>query len=150
MNFHENFMWEAFKEARKGYEEGGIPIGAVLVKQGKIISRGHNRRVQENSPILHAEMDCLNRAGRLQSKDYQQLTIYTTLSPCEMCTGALLFFKIPTIVIGENKTFKGSEEHLKSRGREVIILDLDYCKEIMEEFISHNPELWAEDVVHTL
>lgn len=140
------FMNEAIKEARKGLSEGGIPIGAVLVKDGKVIGRGHNRRVQKKSAILHAEMDCLENAGRLGARDYSKCAIYSTLSPCDMCTGAILLYKIPTVVIGENLTFKGPEEYSTQRGVKIINLDLEECKAIMNDFIKKSPQLWNEDI----
>lgn len=143
---HVPFIREAIKEARKGLREGGIPIGSVLVKDGKIIGRGHNRRVQKRSAILHAEMDCLENAGRLKATDYEKCTIYSTLSPCDMCTGAILLYKIPVIVIGENKTFKGPEAYSKKRGVKLINLDLSECKMLMKDFIAAKPELWDEDI----
>ena len=139
-------MQEAIKEARKGLREGGIPIGSVLVKDGKIIGRGHNRRVQKKSAILHAEMDCLENAGRLKAQDYEKCVIYSTLSPCDMCTGAILLYKIPVIVIGENETFKGPEAYSKKRGVKLIDLDLPECKKMMREFIAAKPKLWNEDI----
>jgi len=139
-------MKEAIMEARKGLRQGGIPIGSVLVKDGKIIGRGHNRRVQRGSAILHAEMDCLENAGRLNAKDYGKCVIYSTLSPCDMCTGAILLYKIPTIVIGENKTFKGPEAYSRKRGVRLINLDLPECKEMMRDFIAAKPRLWNEDI----
>ena len=139
-------MKEAVKQARKGLCEGGIPIGAVLVKGDKIIASGHNRRVQQKSAILHAEMDCLERAGRLKTKDYRKCIIYSTLSPCDMCNGAILLYKIPVVVIGENQTFKGPESYLRKRGVRLINLDLKECKEMMRDFIRIKPELWSEDV----
>jgi len=142
---HLKFMAEAIKEARKGLKEGGIPIGAVLVKGGKIIGRGHNRRVQKKSAILHAEMDCLENAGRLKAADYQKCEIYSTLSPCAMCTGAILLYKIPTVVIGENKTFKGPESYSK-KFVTLINLDLPECKQLMADFIAASPGLWNEDI----
>ncbi len=142
---HLKFMAEAIKEARKGQAEGGIPIGAVLVKNGKIIGRGHNRRVQKKSAILHAEMDCLENAGRLKASDYKKCVLYSTLSPCSMCTGAALLYKIPIVVIGENKTFKGPESYSK-RYLKLINLNLLECKNIMADFISNKPELWNEDI----
>ena len=138
-------MPEAINEARKGLKEGGIPIGAVLVKGGKIIGRGHNRRVQKKSAILHAEMDCLENAGRLKAADYRKCVIYSTLSPCAMCTGAILLYKIPTVVIGENKTFKGPESYSK-KFVTLINLDLPECKQMMADFIAARPELWNEDI----
>ena len=138
-------MAHAVAEARRGFEEGGIPIGAVLVKDGKVIGRGHNRRVQDKSAILHAEMDCLENAGRLKAGDYKRCTIYSTLSPCEMCSGAILLYKIPAVVIGENRTFKGPESYLKKRLK-LVNLDLQECKELMAAFIIKRPELWKEDI----
>jgi len=139
------FVKAAIKEARLGLKEGGIPIGAVLVKGGRIIGRGHNRRVQRKSAILHAEMDCLENAGRLKAADYQKCTIYSTLSPCPMCTGAILLYKIPTVVIGENATFKGPESYSKKH-LTLINLDLPECKKLMAGFIKSRPELWNEDI----
>ncbi|PIU20631.1 MAG: tRNA-specific adenosine deaminase [Elusimicrobia bacterium CG08_land_8_20_14_0_20_59_10] len=144
-SMHLVFMKEAVKEARKGLKEGGIPIGAVLVKGGKIIGRGHNRRVQKKSAILHAEMDCLENAGRLKAREYKKCVIYSTLSPCSMCTGAILLYKIPTVVIGENKTFKGPESHSKKFVK-LTNLDLPGCKTMMASFIAAKPELWNEDI----
>ncbi len=139
-------MKEAVKEALKGHAGGGIPIGSVLVKNGEIIGRGHNRRVQKDSAILHAEMDCLENAGRLQASGYRKCVLYSTLSPCDMCTGAILLYKIPMVVIGENKTFKGPEAYSKKRGVKIINLDLPECKKIMRDFISETPPLWNEDI----
>ena len=139
-------MKEAIIEAEKSLKEGGIPIGSVLVIDGKIVGRGHNKRVQKGSSILHAEMDCLENAGRLTAEEYQKATIYSTLSPCDMCSGAILLYKIPKLVIGENKTFKGPEEHLKKRGIELIHLDNAKCLELMNEFIQEKPDLWNEDI----
>ncbi|MEI7750552.1 MAG: nucleoside deaminase [Candidatus Omnitrophota bacterium] len=143
---HLRFMKEAIWEARKGLREGGIPIGSVLVKDGKIIGRGHNRRVQKGSALLHAEMDCLENAGRLKAKDYVKCVIYSTLSPCDMCTGAILLYKIPTVVIGESKTFKGPESYSKKRGVKLIDLNLPECRQMMRDFIAAKPKLWDEDV----
>ncbi len=143
---HFKFMQEAVKEARKGLKTGGIPIGSVLVKNGKIIGRGHNRRVQKKSAILHAEMDCLENAGRLKSRDYEKCVLYSTLSPCDMCTGAILLYKIPIVVIGENSTFKGPEAYSQRRGVELINLDLAVCKQLMADFIKAHPDLWDEDI----
>ncbi|MHA1577772.1 MAG: nucleoside deaminase [Candidatus Thorarchaeota archaeon] len=140
------FLRIAIEEARIGLKEGGIPIGSVLVIDGKIVGKGHNRRVQNNSAILHAEMDCLENAGRLKASDYKKATIYSTLSPCDMCSGAILLYGIPKIVIGENRTFKGPEEYTQSRGIDVTVLDDPECVEIMTEFIKDNPELWNEDI----
>lgn len=139
-------MKEAVKEAIKGLKRGGIPIGSVLVKDGKILGRGHNRRVQKKSAILHAEMDCLENAGRLKAKDYKQCTIYSTLSPCDMCAGAILLYKIPIIVIGENKTFKGPESYSKKRGVKIINLDDVECRKMMSDFIKKKSDLWNEDI----
>jgi creatinine deaminase len=143
---HSKFMDIAIKEARKGLSEGGIPIGAVLVKDGKVIGRGHNRRVQNGSAILHAEMDCLENTGRLKAKDYKECTLYSTLSPCDMCSGAVLLYKIPKVVIGENKTFMGPEKYLKKRGVKLINLNSEECKKLMAEFIRDKPKLWNEDI----
>lgn len=142
----DKFMQAAIKEARSGLAEGGIPIGSVLVIDGKIIGRGHNRRVQQGSAILHAEMDCLENAGRLKPKDYQRAVLYSTLSPCDMCSGIALLYKIPRIVIGENTTFRGPEEYLRSRGVELVILDNEECIHLMRDFIASRPELWNEDI----
>ena len=146
MSEHVKFMEAAIEEARKGLAEGGIPIGSVLVKDGKIIGRGHNRRVQKKSAVLHAEMDCLENAGRLKAADYQKCVIYSTLSPCDMCTGTILLYKIPTVVIGENETFKGPEGYSQSRGVKLINLESGECKKLMRDFISARPELWNEDI----
>ncbi len=140
------FMEAAVEEARKGLKEGGIPIGSVLVHQGKIIGRGHNQRIQKGSVVLHGEMDALENAGRQSALVYQQSTIYTTLSPCPMCSGAILLYGIPKVVIGENKTFKGSEELLKNHGIEVTILDHQGCIQLMKEFIDAHPDIWNEDI----
>jgi len=140
------FLTAAVAEAEKGRQSGGIPIGSVLVRGGKIIGRGHNRRVQEGSSILHAEMDCLENAGRLTAADYKDTVLYSTLSPCDMCSGAILLYGIPTVVIGENTTFQGPEEYLRSRGVQLDIVDDEDCKRIMREFIAESPELWQEDI----
>lgn len=139
-------MQEAIVEARKGLAEGGIPIGSVLVIDGKIVGRGHNRRVQQGSAILHAEMDCLENAGRLKANDYQKAILYSTLSPCDMCSGTVLLYKIPKIVIGENTTFQGPEDYMRSRGVELVILNNEECIQIMRDFIAAKPELWNEDI----
>lgn len=139
-------MQAAIEEARKGLNEGGIPIGSVLVIDGTIVGRGHNRRVQKGSAILHAEMDCLENAGRLKPGDYRRAALYSTLSPCDMCSGAVLLYKIPRVVIGENRTFQGPEEYLRSRGVEVVVLDDEECVRMMSEFIAENPEVWDEDI----
>jgi len=143
--YYLKFLSEAIKEARKGLREGGIPIGSVLVKDGKIIGRGHNRRVQKKSAILHAEMDCLENAGRLKAADYAKCELYSTLSPCPMCTGAILLYKIPVVVIGENKTFRGPESYSKKFVK-LVNLDSAECKELMAVFIKARPELWNEDI----
>jgi len=140
------FLKAAIDEAKKGYAEGGIPIGSVIVYQGKIIGRGHNKRVQNGSAILHGEMDALENAGRLKASVYKECTLYTTLSPCSMCSGTILLYGIPKIVIGENKTFIGEEELLKSRGVEVIVVNDSECYNLMTKFIQEKPELWNEDI----
>ena len=140
------FMRFAIEEARKGLDEGGIPIGSVLVIDGEIVGRGHNRRVQRGSAILHAEMDCLENAGRLTSTDYKRSILFSTLSPCDMCSGTALLYKIPRIVIGENKTFQGPEQYVRSRGVHLEILDDAECIELMRSFIAARPELWNEDI----
>jgi len=137
---------EAFIEAQTGLQEGGIPIGAVLVLDDKIIGRGHNQRVQKGSAVFHAEMDCLENAGRRSASEYQRCTLYTTLSPCDMCSGAALLYKIPKIVIGENINFKGAEEHLKAKGVHLEVVNDSECIEMMKEFIQKRPELWNEDI----
>lgn len=142
----DKFLDAAIEEARKGLSEGGIPIGSVLVIDGEIVGRGHNSRVQKGSAILHAEMDCLENAGRLTSKEYQRAVLYSTLSPCDMCSGAALLYKIPKIVIGENKTFKGPEDYVRSCGVELEIVNDRECIKMMEDFIRINPELWNEDI----
>lgn len=142
----DEFMQVALEEARKGLAEGGIPIGSVLVLDGAIVGRGHNQRVQKGSPTLHAEMDCLENAGRLKARDYQRAVLYSTLSPCDMCSGTVLLYKIPKVIIGENKTFQGPEDYVRSRGVELVILNLQECISLMEEFIAAHPELWNEDI----
>ncbi len=142
----DEFMAAALEEARQGLAEGGIPIGSVLVLDGKIVGRGHNRRVQKGSAILHAEMDCLENAGRLKARDYQRAVLYSTLSPCDMCSGTVLLYKIPKVIIGENKTFQGPEDYVRSRGVELVILNLEECISLMEAFIAARPELWNEDI----
>lgn len=139
-------MQAAIEEARKGLAEGGIPIGSVIVHQGRIIGRGHNRRVQHGSVVLHGEMDALENAGRQKAAVYRECTLYTTLSPCPMCTGAILLYGIPRVVIGENRTFMGEETLLKSRGVTVEVTDNAECISLMEQFIRDNPELWHEDI----
>ena len=142
----DEYMAAAIEEARKGLAEGGIPIGSVLVLDGKIVGRGHNRRVQKGSAILHAEMECLENAGRLTAADYRRSVLYSTLSPCDMCSGTVLLYKIPRVVIGENKTFQGPEAYVRSRGVQLEILNLAECIQLMEDFIAARPELWNEDI----
>lgn len=142
----DQFLAAAIEEARQGLAEGGIPIGSVLVIDGKIAGRGHNRRVQKGSAVLHAEMDALENAGRLKAADYQRATLYSTLSPCDMCSGTALLYKIPRIVIGENRTFQGPEDYLRTRGVELTILDNPECVQLMTDFIAAHPELWHEDI----
>jgi creatinine deaminase len=142
----DRFMKAALVEARKGLREGGIPIGSVLIYGGKIIGRGHNRRVQEGSVIKHAEMDCLENAGRKNAAVYRNSVMYSTLSPCDMCSGAVLLYGIPKIVVGENVNFKGPEEYVKSRGVKVAVLNDRECIKLMSEFIRKNPSLWDEDI----
>ncbi len=140
------FMNEGIKEAALSAQQGGIPIGSVLVIDKKIVGRGHNQRIQQGDPVLHGEMDCLKNAGRLSASDYAKATIYSTLSPCDMCTGAILLYKIPRVVFAENETFKGGEDYMRSRGIEVINLDLDEAKQLMNDFINQNPDCWNEDI----
>jgi cytosine deaminase len=142
----DSFLDAAIAEAKKGAAEGGIPIGSVLVIDGRIVGRGHNRRVQQGSPILHAEMDCLENAGRLKAADYRRATLYSTLSPCDMCSGAILLYNIPKVVIGENRSFRGPEEYVRSRGVKVTVLNNPECCMLMETFIRDNPGLWDEDI----
>ncbi len=142
----DKFYQAALDEAKKGFEEGGIPIGSVLVHNGEIIGRGHNRRVQKGSAILHGEMDALENAGRLPAKIYKESVLYTTLSPCPMCSGAVLLYGIPKVVIGENHSFMGEEEHLISRGVEIEVLDDQKSKDLMHKFMTEKPELWNEDI----
>lgn len=140
------FMEEAINQAKIGLSEGGIPIGSVLVIDGKIVGKGHNKRIQKESPTLHAEMDCLENAGRLSPEQYQKATLYTTLSTCDMCSGAILLYKIPRVIIGENKTFLGNEEYLQSRGVQLQVLNIPELINMMTDFISSNPTLWNEDI----
>jgi cytosine deaminase len=140
------FLQAAIDEARAGLAEGGIPIGSVMVVDGKIVGRGRNRRIQHGSPLLHAEMDCLENAGRLKAAAYRRAVLYSTLSPCDMCSGAILLYRIPRVIAGENRTFRGPEDHLRSRGVEVEILDDRTCVQLMEDFIVARPELWNEDI----
>jgi len=142
----EYFINEAIEEAKKSLLEGGIPIGAVLVKDNEIIGRGHNKLIQNNSAILHGEMDAIENAGRLKGRDYAKTTLYTTLSPCPMCSGAVILYNIPRVVIGENKTLLGAEELLKTNGVEVIILNNSKCRELLEKFIKENPEVWQSEL----
>ena len=142
----DEFLKAATDEAESGLKEGGIPIGSVLVHHGQIIGRGHNRRIQNNSVVLHGEMDALENAGRRPASVYRDSVIYTTLSPCSMCSGAILLYGIPKVVIGENQTFMGEEELLRSRGVEVVVLQDLTCIRLMAEFIRANPGLWAEDI----
>ncbi len=140
------FLVSAIEEAKAGLGEGGIPIGSVLVHEGKIIGRGHNQRVQRGSVIHHGEMNCLENAGRQSAEIYRRCTIYTTLSPCPMCTGAILLYRIPRVVIGENETFKGSEDSLRAAGVTVEVRQDAECIRMMRDFIEKNPELWNEDI----
>jgi creatinine deaminase len=141
-----SFLRAAIEEAKLGLSEGGIPIGSVLVIDNRIAGRGHNRRIQRGSAILHAEMDCIENAGRLPAQEYQRATLYSTLSPCDMCSGAALLYKIPRIVIGENKNFQGPEQYLRSRGVQLEILQDSECIRLMDEFIKAKPGLWNEDI----
>jgi len=140
------FLEAAIEEARQGMSEGGIPIGSVIVHDGKIIGRGHNRRVQRGSAILHGEMDALEDAGRQSASVYRESVLYTTLSPCSMCSGAILLYGIPRVIIGENQTFMGEEELLRSRGVAVEVIQSEECIRLMQEFIRLNPTLWNEDI----
>jgi len=140
------FLNASIAEARLGLQEGGIPIGSVIVHQGKIIGRGHNRRVQKGSTVLHGEMDAFENAGRQTAKVYRKCTLFTTLSPCPMCSGAILLYGIPKIIVGENQTFLGEEELLRSRGVDVEVLQNKDCLEMMRQFIQEKPELWNEDI----
>jgi cytosine deaminase len=142
----DRFLRLAVEEARLGLAEGGIPIGSVLVIDGEVIGRGHNRRVQKGSAILHAEMDCLENAGRLSPADYRRSVLYSTLSPCDMCSGTALLYRIPRIVIGENRTFQGPEDYTRSRGVVLEIVDDPECFELVQKFIAEHPELWNEDI----
>lgn len=142
----DEFMNAAIEEARKGADEGGIPIGSVIVYNGKIIGRGHNRRVQKGSAILHGEMDAFENAGRQPASVYHECTLYTTLSPCSMCSGAILLYGIKKVIVGENTTFMGEEELLRSRGVQVEVLQNDECIALMKQFIASKPQLWNEDI----
>ncbi len=140
----DEFMRAAIDEARTGAAEGGVPIGSVLVKDGVIVGRGHNKRVQDGDPITHAEIDCLRNAGRIGS--FANTVIYSTLMPCYLCSGAVVQFKIPKVIVGESETFAGGREFMESHGAEVIDLDLDECKQLMADFIQRHPEIWNEDI----
>jgi creatinine deaminase len=142
----QEFLAVAIEQARIGRDEGGVPIGAALVVDGQVLAAGHNRRVQQGSAIRHGETDALEEAGRLPAAVYRRATMYTTLSPCDMCTGAILLYGIPRVVIGENRTFMGGEDLLRSRGVEVVNLDSAECKALMDEFISAHPDIWYEDI----
>jgi cytosine deaminase len=142
----DEFLAAAIDEAKKGLAEGGIPIGSVLVIDGRIAGRGHNQRVQKGSAVLHAEMDCLENAGRLKAADYRRATLYSTLSPCDMCSGTVLLYGIPKVVVGENRTFRGPEDYVRARGVDVVVVDSQECRRMMEEFIAARPELWNEDI----
>lgn len=146
MTDHTPFMQAAIAEARKGRKAGGIPIGSVLVLDGQIIGRGHNQRVQKGSTIRHAEMDCLEETGRLPASTYRRAILYSTLSPCDMCSGAVLLYGISHVVVGENRTFQGPEDYVRSRGVKVEVLDDADCISMMEEFIAAEPSLWNEDI----
>ena len=141
-----DFLELALAEAQQGLSEGGIPIGSVLVIDGKVVGRGHNQRQQKGSATLHAEMDALEKAGRLSAAQYRKATLYTTLSPCAMCSGAVLLYRIPRVVIGENRSFMGEEALLRSRGVELSVMDHTGCRELMERFMAEHPEVWAEDI----
>jgi len=140
------YLAAAIDEARKGLIAGGIPIGSVIVVDGEIVGRGHNHRVQKGSSVLHAEMDCLENTGRLTASTYRRATLYSTLSPCDMCSGAILLYGIPKVIVGENQTFQGPEAYLRSRGVEVEVLNDKDCVRMMRDFILANPDLWNEDI----
>ena len=142
----DRFLKAAIEEARLGLSEGGIPIGSVLVLDDRVVGRGHNRRVQSGSAVLHAEMDAFENAGRMSGADYRRSVLYSTLSPCDMCSGAVLLYGIPRVIVGENKTFRGPEEYVRSRGVDVQIVDDPTCIAMMEDFIRSRPELWNEDI----
>ena len=142
----DEYMAAAIHEARAGQDAGGIPIGSVLVIEGEIVGRGHNQRIQKGSPLLHAEMDCLENAGRLTAADYRKAVLYSTLSPCDMCSGAILLYGLPRVVVGENRTFQGPEDYLRSRGVEVEVVDDEECVAMMRDFIAAHPALWNEDI----
>jgi len=140
------FLQAAIEQARKSLAEGGIPIGSVLVHEGRIIGRGHNCRVQTGSPIDHGEMNCLRNAGRLSAKIYRNCAIYSTLSPCPMCSGAIVLYKIPRVIVGENRTFLGAEEYMRANGIQVGVLQDEECIQLMTDFIAASPQLWNEDI----
>ena len=142
----DKFLQAAIDEAKKGMSEGGIPIGSVLVIDGQIIGRGYNQRIQKGSPILHAEMDCLENAGRIKASDYRRATLYSTLSPCDMCSGAVLLYGIHKVIVGENHTFRGPEAYLRSRGVGLKVINDLECRQLMEGFIEKNSDIWREDV----
>ncbi|MEX2495770.1 MAG: nucleoside deaminase [Woeseia sp.] len=142
----DRFLQAAIEQARQGLRDGGIPIGSVLVVDGAIVGAGYNRRVQRGSAILHAEMDCLENAGRLTARDYRRSVLYSTLSPCDMCSGAILLYGIPRVVIGENRTFRGPEEYLRSRGVVLEVARSEDCYRLMQDFIREKPALWSEDI----
>ncbi|WP_438265372.1 nucleoside deaminase [Cobetia amphilecti] len=143
---HERFLQAAIEEAEKGYAAGGVPIGSVLVHDGKIIGRGHNQRQQKGSTVLHGEMDALENAGRLPASVYRESVLYTTLSPCPMCSGAIQLYGIPHVVVGENHTFLGAEDHLRGMGVKVDVVDNARCRELMATFIREQPDVWNEDI----
>lgn len=142
----DEFLAAAIEEARLGQGAGGVPIGSVLVIDGQIVGRGHNQRMQKGSSVLHAEMDCLENAGRLSAASYRRSVLYSTLSPCDMCSGAVLLYGIPRVVVGENRTFQGPEEYLQSRGVDLEIVDSSECYQLMQDFIAANPAVWNEDI----
>lgn len=140
------FLRAALEEARKGAAAGGIPIGAVLVIEGRIAGRGHNQQIQKGSAVLHAEIDCLENAGRLKPSEYRRATLYSTLSPCDMCSGAILLYKIPAVVVGENRSFRGPENYLRERGVNLQVVDSPECFDLMKKFADQHPTLWNEDI----
>lgn len=142
----DEFLEAAIEEARLGQGAGGVPIGSVLVIDGQIVGRGHNQRMQKGSSVLHAEMDCLENVGRLPAASYRRSVLYSTLSPCDMCSGAVLLYGIPRVVVGENRTFQGPEEYLRSRGVDLEIVDSPACYQLMQDFIAENPAVWNEDI----
>lgn len=145
----DEYLEAAIEQARLGLAAGGIPIGSILVIDDEIRGRGHNQRVQQGSTVLHAEMDCLENAGRLSASDYRRATLYSTLSPCDMCSGAILLYGIPRVIVGENRTFRGPEDYLRSRGVDVQVVDNADCVALMETFIARQPRLWNEDIGET-